>query len=109
MPQQNLSKCSARAVDISKAERLFEAFTGHSSDNQYRLTGLQMPKVACVVGELDALLYTTMRDGKVERYTHTFNQRDKAILCASPDGRQILILGGHFRWTARGIVDRHGK
>ena len=64
-----------------------------------------LPKVAAVIGECDGVLYTTVRDGVKERYIHEFRKGDKPLLCVSPDGRQILLVGGAYRFTEAGIVD----
>lgn len=64
-----------------------------------------LPKSAAVIGELDAVQYTTIRDGRVEAYEHRFRAGDRPMLCTSPDGRQLLIVGGAYVFTERGIVD----
>ena len=68
-----------------------------------------LPKVAAVIGECDGVLYTTVRDGVTERYIHEFRKADKPLLCVSPDGRQILLVGGRYRFTEAGIVDASDK
>lgn len=57
------------------------------------------------MGRLDGVLYTTVRDGKKERYIHEFSARAAPILAASADGDELRILGGHFEVTERGIED----
>lgn len=97
-------------IDIRRAGRLFERFTGHDANECYRVNGLPaQPKVVSVIGELDAVLYTTMRDGRVEKYIHKFAATDKPLLCVSPTGRQIILVGGKYRFTERGIVDNSDK
>ena len=55
---------------------------------------------------LVGVLYTTVRDGKEEKYIHQFKAKDKPLLCVTPDGTQILLVGGAYDFTERGIVDR---
>jgi len=63
------------------------------------------PTVAAPIGSLDAVMYTTIRDGKVEKYIHRFAKSDRPLLAVTPDGRQLLIVGGLYRFTEAGIVD----
>ena len=59
-----------------------------------------------LVGELDAVLYTTRRDGRLERYIHEFAKKSRPLLAASHDGKQLVLLGGAYDFTEAGIVDR---
>jgi hypothetical protein len=67
---------------------------------------LKSPKSGLVIGELDGVLYTTVRDGKTERYIHRFRKRSRPRLIASHDGKSLHILGGEYEFTERGIVDK---
>ena len=62
-----------------------------------------------VIGECDGVLYTTVRDGVTERYIHEFASGDKPLLCVSPNGKQMLFVGGRYVFTERGIVDLSDK
>ena len=62
--------------------------------------------VALKVGWCDGILYTTERDGNVEKYIHKFKKSSRPLLAASFDGKNLLLLGGAFRFTDRGIVDQ---
>lgn len=59
-----------------------------------------------VVGELDGVLYTTVRDGNVEKYIHRFKKKSRPLLTARADGKQLGIVGGQFQMTEAGIEDR---
>ncbi len=48
---------------------------------------------------------TTRSGGKIEKYVHEFKAQDRPMLVVSPDGRQLMLIGGRFRFTERGIVD----
>jgi hypothetical protein len=91
--------------DVSRAASLFERFSGHLAEVIGKIRVPPQPKVAACIGECDGVLYTTVRDGKVERYIHKFAASDKPLLCVSADGRQILLVGGRYRFTELGIVD----
>ena len=95
--------------DVARAADLYERFTGHDPEELGTVKVPPLPKVAAVVGECDGVLYTTVRDGKAERYIHEFAKKDRPLLCVSPDGRQILLVGGRYRFTEAGIVDASDK
>lgn len=95
----------AHPDDVSRAADLYERFSGHDPEAIGRVKVPPLPKVAAVIGECDGVLYTTVRDGRTERYIHKFAKRDKPLLCVAPDGRQILLVGGAYRFTEAGIVD----
>jgi hypothetical protein len=92
---------------VLAAARLREDFTGHTPRMKdiVKMPKPRYPDAAMVVGELDGLLYTTVRDGKVESYIHRFRQRSRPLLCVSPDGKTLFMLGGAYSFTERGIVD----
>ena len=102
-------RAMSRARDVNQAARLYERFAGMDAEEIGRVRIPPMPKVAVCVGELDGVLYTTVRDGVIEKYIHKFKASDRPLMCVSPDGRQILILGGRYRFTERGIVDTSDK
>jgi hypothetical protein len=91
--------------DVTRAADLFERFTGHDAQHQERVQVPPLPQVAAVIGECDGILYTAVRDGQVEKYIHKFRKADKPLLCVSPDGLQIILVGGRYRFTSAGIVD----
>lgn len=92
-----------------RAALLYERFTGHDVDTERVVEVPDLPAVVAEIGECDAISYTTRRDGKVEHYIHEFAQADKPLLCVSPDGRQILLIGGRYLFTERGIVDKSDR
>lgn len=89
---------------VRRAVALFERFTGH--DAEHGLT-IDIPDhdVLTIIGECDGVLYTTVRDGRLESYVHEFRSKDKPLLCVSDDGRQLYIVGGAYVFTERGVVD----
>lgn len=84
---------------------LFKRFRG--TDPEYIETHkINMPEVALLIGHLDGVLYTTIRDGVTEKYVHKFKLKSRPLLCTSHDGTQLIILGGEYDFTELGIVDR---
>lgn len=95
----------SRRTQFRQAAQRFQDFTGHDPEPVGRAE-IQVPKAAAVIGELEAVMYQTVRDGKTEHYIHKFRASSRPLLCASPDGEQLLIVGGNYEFTERGIVDK---
>lgn len=91
---------------MNKARVLYENFTGHSAESIGVVDIPPLPEEVAVIGECDAVSYTTVRDGKTEHYIHEFRSSDKPLLCVAPNGRQLLLIGGRYKFTDRGIVDK---
>lgn len=95
--------------DIARAESMAERFTGHNPRHMGVIDVPELPEVVTVIGTLDGVLYTTVRDNKTEKYVHEFAAPDAPLLAVSPDGRQLIIIGGGYRFTELGIVDDSDK
>lgn len=94
------------AADLRRAAELYEAFTGHNARVVAEIAKPVYPDAVLVVGKCDGILYTTVRDGKTERYIHEFKASSRPLFCVSPDGKSLILLGGAYRFTDRGIVDK---
>ena len=94
----------SRAAKIEDAMRRYKAFSGHDPKfiDEYPLT---KNDVMFKVGMCDGVLYTTVRDGKTEKYIHKFKSRARPILASKHDGSVIGFVGGDYSFTERGIVD----
>lgn len=90
--------------DTARAAKLFKEFTGDEPHYRQRVN-VSLPKVALAIGSLDGVDYTTVRDGVTERYHHPFKRDARPALAVSPSGKQLLILGGRYTFTDRGIED----
>ena len=90
---------------ISRAADLYERFSGHEAEAIGKVRVNPMPKVGVAIGEVDGILYTTVRDGVLEKYIHKFRKADKPLFVVSPDGKQLFLVGGNYTFTERGIVD----
>ena len=104
-PSSRARRRPRQGDEVTRAADLYERFTGHDAENATRVQVKPLPKVAAVIGPCDGVLYTTVRDGVEERYIHKFRKSDKPLLCVSPNGDQILLVGGRYRFTSAGIVD----
>lgn len=96
---------NARRTGIQKARDLYERFTGHDAEEIGVVKIPSLPKSAAVIGVCDGVLYTTVRDGVKEKYIHRFRAADRPLLAITPDGTQILLIGGRYKFTEKGIVD----
>lgn len=94
----------SKYAKIKESIERFKLFTGMEPEHldEYLVTH---PDVAFSIGTLDGVLYTTKREGKIERYKHEFTENARPLLCSSHDGKQLVILGGDYHFTERGIVD----
>ena len=66
---------------------------------------MRIPKTGLVGGEMDGVLYTTVRDGETEKYIHRFKSGSRPLLVSSHDGQSLHIIGGKYEFTERGIED----
>jgi len=93
-------------VQKREAGRLYKNFTGHDPEIIGKFDIPDFSGVVMAIGELDYVGYTTVRDGVTESYHHDFSRKARPLLCVTSDGRQLIILGGEYDFTERGIVDR---
>ena len=89
---------------IDDAAQLFEEFTGDEADYVDSHT-YEIPDVGMEIGEVDGILYTTKRDGVIEKYVHTFKKASRPLLAVSSDGKQLFMVGGSYQFTEKGIED----
>lgn len=88
---------------------LYERFSGHEAEEGIRVKVAPIPKVGVLIGTIDGIMYTTVRDGVVEKYIHQFRASDKPDFVVTPDGKRIFLIGGAYDFTERGIVDKSDK
>lgn len=71
-----------------------------------RVVDFDPPQAVMVIGYVDEIRYTTTHGKKVVSYYHPFQEGSRPLLTASANGKQLLLLGGRYKFTDRGIVDR---
>lgn len=103
-PSSKAGRSRKTATEAQAAADLYERFTGHGVSEAQRVR-VTIPAAGLVVGRCDGVLYTTIREGKTEAYIHKFRAKDAPTLVASGDGRQLILVGGRYRFTELGIVD----
>lgn len=95
--------------EINRAASLYERFSGHDAEIIGKVRVRALPKAGVAIGHCTAICYVTVRDGRTEDYIHEFADVDAPLFVVSPDGKQILLVGGKFTFTERGIVDASDK
>lgn len=89
-------------MSAKRAKKLFEAFREKPARRARKIT-FRIPKAVAVIGTVDAISYRTTHGSKSYRYKHTFAAGSRPLLCS--DGSIILLVGGRYKVTERGIVD----
>ena len=90
---------------VGKAIDLFRRFRG-DEPKYIDTVKFKIPDVALLIGQMDGIMYTTVRDGKAERYIHKFKRKSRPLLAVGHDGNQLIILGGEYEFTELGIEDK---
>lgn len=91
---------------IRKAKRLYSGFMQRAPDRSEKVLVPDLPKVAVAIGHVHGIIYESDRGGANNLYHHRFRKGSRPLLAVSHDGKQLILLGGAFRFTNRGIVDR---
>lgn len=93
---------------LSQAVALFESFR-EKRPRKLATLKVSIPNVVACMGYLQGIDYQTTHKGKVTLYHHDFSDGSRPLLCVSGDGRQLMLLGGHYKWDERGVVDRDAR
>jgi hypothetical protein len=94
--------------EVKQAIELFSSFRERKPTRIGRAV-LKVPTVVACMGYVEGIDYRTTHGKKTELYHHDFAAGSRPLLCVSSDGRQVLLVGGRYKWTERGIVDRDHK
>lgn len=106
VPESTRSRARSRESRIQSAGDLYTRFTGHDAVEFVEVDKPEIPDTLAVIGDVDGVMYTTVRDNQIEKYIHKFKKNCRPLLCVSSDGKQLFMLGGAYDFTERGIVDR---
>ena len=96
---------TGKGAAVRRAGIAYTEFTGHDDPHVQKIAVPDLPEAVWQLGLCDGMLYTTIRDGKTERYIHRFKKSARPLLNVSSDGRQLFLHGGAYRVTERGIED----
>lgn len=94
--------------ELGKAVALYTSFR-EKKPRKIKTVSFNVPRVVAVVGYIEAIDYKTTHGKKTVLYTHDFAPGSRPLLCTSSDGKQLLLIGGRYRFTRRGIVDRDAR
>lgn len=94
------------AKKIDEARRRYSRFSGHTEFKQGVVKVPRRAREMLAVGKVLGIMYETVRDGRRENYLHKFREQSRPLFAVSSDGTQLHMLGGAYRFTERGIVDR---
>jgi len=107
--RRNPVPASGAARRIAQARSLGLRFSGTPVERGIRVPVEPVPKEMLAIGYADGILYSTVRDGVLEKYIHRFRGKARPLLAVSHDGRRAYLLGGEYVFTERGFIDRPMK
>ena len=91
---------------VRQGEKLYTDFMLRQRARVSRVRVPDPPKVGVAVGRIATIIYESNRGGAAHLYRHDFGHHSRPLLVASSDGKHLVLLGGAYRFTQRGIVDR---
>lgn len=92
-------------VDLHRARKAFEDFSGHKPQKVYRTQLDDGPVSGYRLGSMVGVAYEARRDGKTDRYFHEFGKKARPDLVVRDDGKQLYVTGGRYKVTDHGIED----
>jgi hypothetical protein len=94
--------------ELQQACALFESFR-EAKPRKIKTVQLKVPSAVAVIGHVEFIGYKTTHGKKITLYKHDFAPGSRPLLCSSPNGKQLLLLGGRYEFDERGIVDKDSK
>lgn len=91
---------------MTEAARRLSEFVGREIGEFVEVEANTDYDVGYVLGEIPEVHYIAERDGEVFHFNHEFKETSRPLLIVSYDGKQLMIAGGRYNVTDRGIVDR---
>jgi hypothetical protein len=88
-----------------QGKRLYSGFMRRAPMREQKVTIPAPPKVALAIGKVSRLYYVSDRGGREIEYRHDFASGSRPLLAVSHDGKTLMLLGGAYRFTNRGIED----
>src|SRR5271165_4262207 len=96
-------------AELAQAVALFESFREKKQTKPLAVFKVKTPRVVAIIGYVDGFDYTTAHGKKEIAYRHEFAAGSRPLFCVSADGKQLLLIGGRFEFTDRGIVDHDAQ
>lgn len=92
----------SEAEHFAQARKLFEKFHRRAPDAR-ELVLFEPPRGAVPLLEVGILIGLAYRPRDGQTYYHEF-KAPHGLVCVSDSGRQIMIIGGGYRFTERGFI-----
>lgn len=93
---------------LRKASKLYRAFRERPAARARKIEFVA-PQALTVMGHVDAIEYSTTHGRRAQPYRHDFAPGSKPLLAADPRTGKLFLIGGRYRVTGRGIVDRDAR
>jgi hypothetical protein len=115
-----VSRLRVSERDRARVITIYESFREKRAQNKVAVVKVDVPTIVAIVGHVEAIEtngeghvtsidYRTTHGRRTVYYRHDFVKGSRPLFCVSPDGQQLLLLGGRYRFTRRGIVDRDAR
>jgi hypothetical protein len=91
-------------MSVRKTKELSRKFR-EAEPQRARKVMVKRPKSVMVMGYCEAILYSTTHAGRAAQYKHTFAKGSRPLLCSGPGRNELVLVGGRYHVTERGIVD----
>jgi hypothetical protein len=89
---------------MRRAEALFRGFRLRGPRSVRAMNG-DLPPVAIEMGKVRGIAYEMRRGRQTILYWHEFAEGSEPVLGAAPGRAGLVLLGGRYHVTRRGIVD----
>lgn len=85
----------------------FQLYRDFREDTPQRAkrVNVRIPKTVMHMGDVEYIGYRTTHGRKVVHYHHDFAAGSRPVLAAGPGRNELLLVGGRYHVTDRGIVD----
>lgn len=90
--------------DLTRARRLYKAFREEEPTRARRAT-VRVPRAAAIMGPCEFIGYVTTHRGELALYIHEFAPGSRPMLAAGARRGELLLVGGRYKVTGRGITD----
>jgi hypothetical protein len=96
--------------DTRSAASLYHHFR-EERPKRARRVAVNLPRAVAVLGYVEFLGYVTTHRGRSFLYLHEFAPGSRPMMAAGKKRNQLLLVGGRYHVTSRGIVDldAHGR
>ncbi len=90
---------------MSEAATRLSEFVGREIGDFVEVPVSNNYDVGWALGEIPEIHYIAERDGELFHFHHEFKEQSRPLLVVSHDGKELIIAGGRYSVTDRGIVD----